>query len=478
MKRSVLFWSIIALFGLFIVTRLGDLAGLYATLAGGRFQWVLAAIALQIVYFALVSLMYRQAMAVVGIHYRVREMAPVVLGSIFVSGVTPAGEAGGFALFVDDARRRGNSPASAAAGALIGQLGYFLGLSVSLALGFAYLLAVRSVGPVEIFGVIAVSALTVVIVSILLFGARRSDRFGSVLGWIQRSVDASTRRLLKRTLIEPTWARDMAEDFREASSLSAQRPQEFAGVLGAALASQAADIATLWALFVAFGQEPKPGPVIATVSIAMALWSVLPFQGIGVVEATMTVLLQSFGVPSGAAAVISLSFRGLTFWIPLALGFVTLRRTQTFSASQEPAQRLPWSNTVIVSALLVGAAGIIGFASWLGPEVPTRVSLLAPYVPAWLRAGADIAAGALGIGLIIASVGLFRRSVTALRAAIVLLVASAAVHLVKGLDVEEAALCLAVAALLFTLRPAFGDEPDERAGEDVSEHDATAPRSD
>ena len=457
MKRSVLFWSIIALFGLFIITRLGDLTGLYSTLASGRFQWVLAAVALQIVYFLLMSLMYREAMAVVAIKYRIREIAPVFLGSIFVSGVTPAGEAGGFALFVDDARRRGNSPASAAAGALIGQLGYFLGLSVSLAAGFIYLLAVRSVGPVEIFGVIAVTALTAVILSILLFGAKRSDNFGQVLGWIQWAVDSFTRRLLKRTLIEPTWARDTAEDFRQASSLSAQRPKEFAGMVGAALASQLADIGTLWVLFVAFGQEPKPGPVIATFSIAMALWSVLPFQGIGVVEATMTVFLQSFGVPSGAAAVISLSFRGLTFWLPLALGFATLRHTQTFSASQEPAERLPWSNTVIVSALLVGAAGVIGFASWLGPEVPSRTALLAPYLPPWLRDGADIAAGALGIGLVICAVGLFRRSVTALRAAMVLLVASAVVHVVKGLDVEEAALCLAVAGLLFTLRPALGD---------------------
>jgi uncharacterized protein (TIRG00374 family) len=367
---------------------------------------------------------------------------------------------------VDDARRRGNPAASAAAGALIGQLGYFLALSVSLALGFIYLLIVRSVGPVEIFGVIAVTALTAIIVSILLFGAKRSDGFERVLTWIQWAVDAFTKRLLKRTLIEEHWASSTAEEFREASSLSAQRPREFAGMLGAALASQVADIATLAALFVAFGQVPKPGPVIATFSIAMALWSVLPFQGIGVVEATMTVLLQGFGIPSGAAAVISLSFRGLTFWIPLALGFVTLRRTQTFSASQEPAERLPWSNTVIVSALLVGAAGVIGFASWLGPEVPSRVTMLAEYVPSWLRDGADIAAGAMGIGLVICAVGLFRRSVTALRAAMVLLVASAIAHVLVGLDVEEAALCLAVAALLYSLRPALGDhvgddEPDD-----------------
>jgi uncharacterized membrane protein YbhN (UPF0104 family) len=76
MKRSVLFWSIIALFGLFIVTRLGDLTGLYSTLAGGQWQWVVAAVILQVCYFALVSLMYKEAMAVVGIRYRIREMAP------------------------------------------------------------------------------------------------------------------------------------------------------------------------------------------------------------------------------------------------------------------------------------------------------------------------------------------------------------------------------------------------------------------
>ena len=119
-----------------------------------------------------------------------------------------------------------------------------------------------------------------------------------------------------------------------------------------------------------------------------------------------------------------------------------------------------------VSALLVGACGIIGFASWLGPEVPSRVALIAPWVPSWLRDGADIAAGALGIGLMICCVGLFRRSVTALRAAMVLLVASSLVHVVKGLDIEEAALCLAVAALLYTLRPALGDHPGDHEDAD------------
>ena len=63
----------------------------------------------------------------------------------------------------------------------------------------------------------------------------------------------------------------------------------------------------------------------------MALWGVLPFQGVAVVEATTVFVLVRFGMSPEPATLISLSFRGLAFWVPLLLGFLLLRRTSSFS---------------------------------------------------------------------------------------------------------------------------------------------------
>jgi uncharacterized membrane protein YbhN (UPF0104 family) len=53
-------------------------------------------------------------------------------------------------------------------------------------------------------------------------------------------------------------------------------------------------------------------------------------QGIGIVEGTMTLVYTSLGVPSGPALVVTLAFRGLSFWLPFALGFGFLRRSMWF----------------------------------------------------------------------------------------------------------------------------------------------------
>jgi uncharacterized membrane protein YbhN (UPF0104 family) len=45
----------------------------------------------------------------------------------------------------------------------------------------------------------------------------------------------------------------------------------------------------------------------------------------------MTLVLTSLNVPLASAAVITLAYRGVTFWFPLLLGFVALRWTERVS---------------------------------------------------------------------------------------------------------------------------------------------------
>ena len=67
--------------------------------------------------------------------------------------------------------------------------------------------------------------------------------------------------------------------------------------------------------------------LVAGYAMGVLFWiiSITP-QGIGVVEGMMTLTFASLGVPIESATVISLAFRGLTFWLPLGIGFILLRR--------------------------------------------------------------------------------------------------------------------------------------------------------
>jgi uncharacterized protein (TIRG00374 family) len=456
MKRRILFWTIIALFAVFVATRVSDLTELARTLAAGNWWWVLAALVLQMGYFTAVAGMYKVGMGMVGVRYRLRDMIPVVLSSIFVSGVTPAGEAGGFALYVDDARGRGYPAAAAAAGALLGQLGYFLGLAVSLVFGFSYLIATGGLTAVAAFGGIAVLVLSGGIVLVLVLGATRYDLLEKLLATLQHWSDVVSKRMLGRTLAEPDWAERTAREFAGAAQVVTRSPGQLAALLGISLLSQVLDIATLTALFLTFGQPINMGVIIATFSLAMALWSVLPFQGIGFVEASMSLVLTGFGLAGGTATVIALSFRGLTFWIPLALGFVTLRRTATFKPAEVPPETRRLT-TVRWAGFVAGVLGFISMAAYGASESPARLALMYRYVPTWVPTIGDVATGLLGALLVVLSVGLWKHSAKAHQRVVWVLVALTASNIVRGLEWETAALTAAAAGWISTLGPAIDE---------------------
>jgi uncharacterized membrane protein YbhN (UPF0104 family) len=51
----------------------------------------------------------------------------------------------------------------------------------------------------------------------------------------------------------------------------------------------------------------------------------------------MTLVYTSLNVPAAEATAVALAFRGLTFWLPLAIGFFLLRRLKSFGTDKRPA---------------------------------------------------------------------------------------------------------------------------------------------
>jgi uncharacterized protein (TIRG00374 family) len=49
-------------------------------------------------------------------------------------------------------------------------------------------------------------------------------------------------------------------------------------------------------------------------------------SGIGIVEGVMTLALRSLGIALEDAAILSLVYRGFTFWVPFFFGMATFRQ--------------------------------------------------------------------------------------------------------------------------------------------------------
>jgi lysyl-tRNA synthetase, class II len=124
--------------------------------------------------------------------------------------------------------------------------------------------------------------------------------------------------------------------------------------------------------------------------------------------------------------------------------------TTTPHAHHPGASRAPQ-----VLALIAAAAGLIGIISAATPEWPGRLSLVRGYLSTSTPQVADGLVVATSLGLLLLARGLARRRHRAWQAAVLVLGLSAVLHVVKGLDVEEAIFDIVVLVLLVRKRRAF-----------------------
>ena len=115
-------------------------------------------------------------------------------------------------------------------------------------------------------------------------------------------------------------------------------------------------------------------------------------------------------------------------------------------------------------ARIVAALGLVSVVSALVPAWRDRLDLLVEVVPAVAPAAATAGAAAVGLLLIALARGVRRGKRRAWWLVTVLAAAAVVLHLVKGLDVEEAVLSAAVLTLLVLGRHHFRAAPDPRSG--------------
>jgi len=106
-------------------------------------------------------------------------------------------------------------------------------------------------------------------------------------------------------------------------------------------------------------------------------------------------------------------------------------------------------------AVAIASAGVLNLVSALTPPLRDRLHVLRANVPLAVPEGAAVVVALSGLGLLLLSRGVRRGQQRAWCIALILLVGSAASHLIKGVDVEEVTVALAVAGYLAGHRRAF-----------------------
>ena len=275
--------------------------------------------------------MFQSALWTVEVSGTLREYIPVWFTSVFLNITAPSAGMTGAAVFIDDAARRGQSPGRAAAGTILVLVADYSAFSLVMIGGMVVLFTTRNLHAYEVGAAAILLVFIISLSSILLLGLWRPATLGRLLAWAQRTLTGLAVRFHRRPFLPDNWAAHNALEFSQAAAAIKLHPSRLARTYALAMAAHVAELTTLFMLFHAFNARIHPGVLVASYSVGILFWLVaITPSGIGVVEGVMTLVLSSLGVSVERATLIALSFRGLTFWLPLTIGFFLLRRSRSF----------------------------------------------------------------------------------------------------------------------------------------------------
>lgn len=239
--------------------------------------------------------------------------------------------------------------------------------------------------------------------------------------------------------------------------LPAPRPSQLAGQIGISLVDIACASAALLVLIPGAGPAMLPAFVLAwSLAVIASVLTHVP-GGIGVFEAIVLAALPGDRATLFAALI---AYRFIYYLLPLGVAVLLLAWNEGVRhrhMGRLLASAQSFANGV--SPLVLSAATFLGggmlLLSGSLPAIHARMGMLAGILPLPFIEASHVAASLVGTGLLLLAPGLYRRLDGAFHATRLLLLAGAAFSLAKGIDYEEAFVCLTLAALLQWTRGAF-----------------------
>ncbi len=231
------------------------------------------------------------------------------------------------------------------------------------------------------------------------------------------------------------------------------------GAIAIGIADTACAGLALWLVLPADIQLAFPSfLVVFVLATIMGVVSHVP-GGLGVFEAILLLGVPGLSTPQGISAL--LLFRLIYYIGPFAISAVTLgaheaaSHAEAFNQGRRAVLRAAGPLLRPMCAIAVFLGGIVLLVSGATPADYERMVILRKLVPLPFVETSHFVASLVGAVLLVLGYGLARRLRPAWNAAVGLLAAGALFSLLKGIDYEEAMVCLAIILLLWLARPEF-----------------------
>lgn len=318
----------------------GDsLVKLVETIKQGTPVFIGAAVAAQVCKYLAQGRGFQACFNTVNGHISYGTGLSLVFGTFFMNTVAPSMNLAGTSLVMATAAKNGMQAGRGTTAALLMQLSIDTGFVIIMLVTFGALSFTVGLQP----GWLAVGAVAIVLVGGLVFvitvGGLKPDFVLRVLRPFVRLADRMLARF-KKDPIDESVDRTI-RNFSSAAHLIAKNPRKTVRSFLWTTLSSVCEMSCFVLVGFAFGvSHPEAlicGYVVATL---FAMISFVP-QGVGVVEAAVTVAFALFGIDSATGLAVVMVYRGIVFWLPFLVGAFVIQRMRAFVPDAKAAKRDP-----------------------------------------------------------------------------------------------------------------------------------------
>ena len=310
-----------------IIASIAEIETIIQTLKQGDWLYLLLAIFIEGLWLVNLTAQYHSIYHAVGIKEEtIKGLFPIIISANFVNIVAPSAGMSGVTVIINRARNMKYSTARAAVASTLFIESDYVGFLCVLAVGMIVLIRRNNLSSAEITAAAILVLLASVFATLLYLGMRSEKALSQTLLKLTRFVNHLLHPIIHRDYLKEAHALEFSHELVDGLSQMKKNPKSMIMPIIFALINKALLLAIFTLVFLAFNVPISIGTIIAGFSIGYLFLIVSPTPaGIGVVEGSLTLALTSMYVPFGLAAIITLAYRGITFWLPLAVGIISLR---------------------------------------------------------------------------------------------------------------------------------------------------------
>ena len=324
--RKVIIILVLFLGAALVYLSFGEIETILQTLQMGELRFIFLALVVECTWFLVSGFTYLSIYRILGLDGTIYKLALMAVTANFVNTVAPSAGMGGMAVFISDATRTHQSPGKATVASMLYLFLDYIAFLVVLVLGLIVLFRRNDLHPTEIATSSIMFAIAAGLGFLLFLGSRSAKALGNALAWMARLANRVMHLFIHREYLSETRAHEFANEMAEDLKSLPEHSRNLIKPMLFALANKTLLMGVLASAFLAFRVPFTAGTIIGGFAISYLFLIVSPTpSGIGIVEGIMPLTLSSLRVEWSQAVIVTLAYRGITFWFPLGIGALAFR---------------------------------------------------------------------------------------------------------------------------------------------------------